>query len=85
LITIGPSGEKQLLFKLGETEADLIRQLSELALDNNSWNITKAAKSIGINRTTLAMRLSKWGLSDESETKETVSELQAPALPESSG
>lgn len=54
------TGKKYILQKTGETEQELVRQLCESALENNGGHIVNAAKSIGINRTTLIMRMKKW-------------------------
>lgn len=56
------SGEKFIVFRLGDTEDEIVRQLCQLALENNDGNISKAARSLGLTRTCLSMRVKKWGL-----------------------
>lgn len=54
-------GKKYVLALPEETERELIRQLTELALEKSGGNITNAAKVLGISRTTITMRLKRWG------------------------
>lgn len=60
MINVNSVGEKQVIVLCGETERDIIKQMCIVALENNSYCISRAAKSLGINRTTLRMRLSTW-------------------------
>ena len=62
MIVISDSGEKHVVFRLGEKEQDIIRQIHEIVLENNSWNITRSAKALGLQRTTLVWRIKKMGL-----------------------
>ena len=49
----------------GEGEKEIVLQMTRLALQNNEGSIQNAAIDLKINRTTLHMRLKKWGLVDE--------------------
>ena len=65
IVTEEETGKKYILQKNGETEKELVRQLSQVALDNNGGNIRKAAQEIGIARTTMSMRALNWHLKTE--------------------
>lgn len=71
--------EHKIVWKPGDTEAEMIKELTRLAIVESGGNITRAARSIGINRTTLRMRLQALGLLDmlEESRKEAVDEVQA--------
>jgi transcriptional regulator of acetoin/glycerol metabolism len=44
--------------QIGDVERDLLRQ----ALDRSSWNVTAAARLLGISRDTVRYRMQKHGL-----------------------
>ncbi len=65
MIIVNSVGEKQIVVQLGETENDIVMQMTKLALENNDYCRARAAKYLGIGRTTIVMRLKKWGLDAE--------------------
>lgn len=67
MIQISESGEKHLVYKLGETEKEIRHQLMRLVLDNNNWNLTHTAKSLGIQRTAFMARIKKLGWKREEQ------------------
>lgn len=46
----------------GETELQIIRQMMTVALEVAGGNKTLAAELMGINRTTMLMRMKRWGM-----------------------
>lgn len=62
MILTNEKGEKHVVFKLGEIEDHILVDMATVALEHTDWNVTKAAMILGICRTTLAMRIKKWGL-----------------------
>lgn len=62
MIVINTVGEKQVVVMPGESEREIMKEMSLLALENNSWNITAAGRAIGVSRTTLTMRIRAWKL-----------------------
>lgn len=57
MIVVASTGEKSVVFMLGEKLVEIEEQVVEIVLENNNYNRTKAAKALGFNRTTLQMRL----------------------------
>lgn len=49
----------------GMTWEDVERQYAKFILRNNSWNVTKASKAAGVNRSTFASRIRKLGIKRE--------------------
>lgn len=66
MISVGPSGEKFVLYLSGETEKTIVRQVFELALENNSGNRFRTAKSLGISIRTVRHRIKQWELGSKS-------------------
>lgn len=69
MIVTNPSGEKQVVVQLGEHEDDIIKQMAILALENNGMVIARAAKSLGLKRSCLSMRLKNWGFYADTEVE----------------
>lgn len=65
MIVEGPSGERFIIVRLGETEREISVQMAALAYDNNSGNTTHAARALGLNRTCLSMRMRSKDFGDE--------------------
>jgi DNA-binding NtrC family response regulator len=66
MIVVNSLGEKQIVVQLGESEDLILEQMAARALEDNGYSITLAAKSLGLKRTALAMRLKKWGMNARS-------------------
>ncbi len=78
MIKVSETGEKHLVYQLGETEKDIRIQLCNLVLENNNYNIAATARALGLKRTSMAMRVKKWGLMkrEEYEQQEQVEDVQ---------
>jgi len=66
MIVVNSLGEKQIVVQLGESEDLILEQMAARALEDNGYSITLAAKSLGLKRTALAMRLKNWGMNARS-------------------
>ncbi len=66
---VGPSGEKFVVYVLGESLEKVQYEITQLVLENNGFNRTHTAQALGINIRTLRHWIQKGYVSDSSTTK----------------
>lgn len=67
MIVTTPSGERFVVFRLGDKEDDIIEQVFTVTLGNNGGNITKTARALGLCIRTVRSRMIKYGLREPKE------------------
>ena len=70
MITTNQDGSKFIAVGPCDTEAQIVREMTELALETHHWNKAAAARQLGVTRTCILARAKLWGLKKPEDAPE---------------